>query len=131
MTESGTNVHADNKSCFIMRNATTFILPNKRYFSSGTYQAAGVIQAAYELNEPLVYMTPECGDISGDLDISYFSVDSPAVILETVKKVTASMLKLILFNSVWIVFEILARFGLSSRRLGHVMFSFRLTALMT
>ena len=95
MTESGTNVHADNKSCFIMRNATTFILPNKRYFSSGTYQAAGVIQAAYELNEPLVYMTPACDDISGDLllDISYFSVDSPAVILETVKKVAACMSK--------------------------------------
>ncbi|KAK2183302.1 hypothetical protein NP493_317g02034 [Ridgeia piscesae] len=51
---------------------------------SGTFQSAGVIQAAYELNEPLV-CCGQCADHSSTA-ASYFSIDNSAVILETVKK---------------------------------------------
>ncbi|XP_072045135.1 alpha-mannosidase 2C1-like [Amphiura filiformis] len=47
----------------------------------GTFQDAGVIQGAYDLNKPLM-------SYHGNIDqpISFFEVDNPAVIIETVKK---------------------------------------------
>lgn len=52
----------------------------------GTFQSAGVIQAAYELNNPLDVHTlnPPKGVQESK---SFFSVDNPQVILETIKKV--------------------------------------------
>lgn len=52
----------------------------------GTFQSAGVIQAAYELNNPLDVHTlnPPKGVQENK---SFFSVDNPQVILETIKKV--------------------------------------------
>ncbi|PIK35812.1 putative alpha-mannosidase 2C1 [Apostichopus japonicus] len=47
---------------------------------SGTFQDAGVIQAAYDLNNPL---TVSAGQLNEAL--SMFTVDNPAIILETVK----------------------------------------------
>lgn len=51
----------------------------------GTFQSAGVIQAAYELNNPLDVRTlnPPKGVQESK---SFFSVDNPQVILETIKK---------------------------------------------
>ncbi|KAI0220618.1 Alpha-mannosidase 2C1 [Lamellibrachia satsuma] len=55
---------------------------------TGTFQSAGVIEAAYELNEPLVHLGGDGEGSSRPLigDTSYFFIDSSAVILETVKK---------------------------------------------
>ena len=52
----------------------------------GTFQDAGVIQAAYQLNVPL--QTTSVNHVS--TATSYVSIDSPAVILETIKKVMSS-----------------------------------------
>ncbi|XP_048766025.2 alpha-mannosidase 2C1-like [Ostrea edulis] len=51
----------------------------------GTFQSAGVIQAAYELNNPLDVhsVNPPKGSPEA---MSFFSVDNPQVILETIKK---------------------------------------------
>ena len=57
------------------------------WFWSGTYQSAGVIQAAYELNSPLGVHTGGL-DKSSPESNSFFSVDNPQVILETIKKVS-------------------------------------------
>ena len=51
----------------------------------GSFQDAGVIQAAYSLNFPLLALpTPGRAPVSA---WSAFTVSSPAVVLETVKKV--------------------------------------------
>ncbi|CAH3126967.1 unnamed protein product [Porites lobata] len=51
---------------------------------SGTFQSAGVIQHAYNFNQPVIVQPCfVCTDFEGR---SFFSVDNPAVILETVKK---------------------------------------------
>ncbi|KAJ7388843.1 Alpha-mannosidase 2C1 [Desmophyllum pertusum] len=53
------------------------------YPHSGTFQSAGVIQHAYNFNQPLsVVPGSVCEGFKGR---SFFSVDNPAVILETVK----------------------------------------------
>jgi hypothetical protein len=55
-------------------------------FCTGTLQSAGVIQAAYELNNPLDVRSVNLP--KGVMEsVSFFSVDTPQVILETVKKV--------------------------------------------
>ncbi|XP_078331778.1 alpha-mannosidase 2C1-like [Crassostrea virginica] len=51
----------------------------------GTFQSAGVIQAAYELNSPLGVHTGGL-DKSSPESNSFFSADNPQVILETIKK---------------------------------------------
>ncbi|XP_061176887.1 alpha-mannosidase 2C1-like [Saccostrea echinata] len=51
----------------------------------GSFQSAGVIQAAYELNNPLDVQTVKLGKGLQEPK-SFFSVDDPQVILETVKK---------------------------------------------
>lgn len=51
---------------------------------SGTFQSAGVIRHAYNFNQPISVVP---GSVSEDFkEKSFFSVDNPAVILETVKK---------------------------------------------
>jgi alpha-mannosidase len=68
-------------------------------FCTGTFQSAGVIQAAYDLNNPLDVRSvnlPRGGDVrsvnlpkGGQESVSFFSVNTPQVVLETVKKVSA------------------------------------------
>ncbi|PFX33378.1 Alpha-mannosidase 2C1 [Stylophora pistillata] len=54
------------------------------YPHTGTFQSAGVIQQAYNFNQP-ISVTP--GSVcQGFKERSFFHVDNPAVILETVKK---------------------------------------------
>lgn len=51
---------------------------------SGTFQSAGVIQHAYNFNQPIsVLPSSVCADFK---EKSFFRLDNPAVILETVKK---------------------------------------------
>jgi len=52
---------------------------------TGTLQAAGVIRAAYELNYPLHLTSADVPSGMAECH-TYFSVDTPAVILDTVKK---------------------------------------------
>ncbi|EDL95602.1 mannosidase, alpha, class 2C, member 1, isoform CRA_c [Rattus norvegicus] len=55
---------------------------------SGSFQEAGVIQAAYNLNFPLLAL-PAPGP-APDTTWSAFSVSSPAVVLETIKQAEKS-----------------------------------------
>ena len=53
---------------------------------TGTYQSAGVIQAAYELNCPLqVHSLEVPADVASCKE--FVTIDTPSVILETLKKV--------------------------------------------
>ena len=56
------------------------------FIRPGTFQSAGVVQAAYNLNNPLQVVQTDLPE-SLPLSASYFTVDQPAVILENVKKV--------------------------------------------
>ena len=54
-------------------------------FFTGTFQSAGVIQAAYELNCPLqVHSLEVPSDVTSR---KFVTIDTPSVILETLKKV--------------------------------------------
>jgi alpha-mannosidase len=53
---------------------------------TGTLQAAGVVRAAYELNYPLHLTSSDVPTGKAECQ-TYFNVDTPAVILDTVKKV--------------------------------------------
>ena len=57
--------------------------------SPGSFQEAGVIQAAYALNCPLMAYSLT-GPHRGKVEEGYVSVDTPSVIVETVKKVRLS-----------------------------------------
>lgn len=56
-------------------------------YTSGSFQEAGVIHAAYNLNFPLLAL-PAPGP-APDTTWSAFSVSSPAVVLETIKQARA------------------------------------------
>ena len=56
------------------------------FILSGTFQSAGVIQAAYELNCPLQVHSLEM-PTGVPVRKEFVSIDTPSVILETLKKV--------------------------------------------
>lgn len=52
------------------------------FLHQGTFQEAGVIQAAYDMNNPLNVATGHLSD-----SLSMFTIDNAAIVLETMKLV--------------------------------------------
>ena len=65
---------------------------------TGSFQEAGVIQAAYNLNNPLFVHQQSIGSLSSR---GFFSLSSQQVVLDTVKKVSLQwIIQCLLINRV-------------------------------